>query len=85
MLTVLIDEYDYLILIPSESEPVYRKAELSRILQLAKQTKGDSNGIRVRIQRRDNSRASAEHQLTNELQRAGIGNDAIYMASEFVP
>jgi len=85
VLTLLIDEYAYLMMIPSESGPVYRDTALPRLLELAKQTRGDSNGIRVRVQRRESSRASAEHRLKNELQRAGVTQDALYMASEFVP
>ncbi len=85
VLTLLIDEYEYLMKIPASADSVYRPVELSRAVALAKQAKGDSNGIRVRVQRRESSRASAEHRLMNELQHGGIGSDAVYMASEFVP
>ena len=75
--TVLIDEHSYLM--------EMRPTPLKRILELAPQAKGDSNGIRVRILRRENARASAEFELKSELERIGIRNDAVIMPGEFVP
>ncbi len=85
VLTVLIDEHDYLMQIPGTTDPVYRRADLARLVELAKRTKGDSNGIRVRILRRESARASAENQIKADLVHAGIGTDAIVMPREFVP
>lgn len=85
VLTVLIDEHSYLIQLPSETQPVYRPADLQRVLQLAELTRGDTNGIRVRIVRRENARASAEEQLKLDLSRRGIGSNAVHMSEDFVP
>jgi hypothetical protein len=85
VLTVLIDERAFLIEIPSDSETVFRPTDLDRAVELAAMAKGDTNGIKVRILRRESSRASAEFQLKSELQRHGIGGDAIIMPGEFVP
>lgn len=85
VLSVLIDERDYLIELPGADGPVFRPAKLSRLLELATQVKGDTNGIRVRVVRRENARASAENQIKQELSKIGIGDDAIYMPADFIP
>ncbi|MFO0974956.1 MAG: hypothetical protein U0996_01090 [Planctomycetaceae bacterium] len=85
VLTVLIDEHDYLMQVPGTTDAVYRRADLARLVELAKRTKGDSNGIRVRILRRESARASAENQIKADLVHAGIGTDAIVMPRDFVP
>lgn len=84
-LTVLIDEHDYLIELPGTPDPIFRPTPLDRIVTLATRAKGDSNGTKVRILRRQSSRASAEERLKLELDRKGIHKDAIVMPSEFVP
>lgn len=83
--TVLIDEHSYLMEIPGTPDPIFRPTPLPRILELAPQAKGDTNGIRVRILRRENARASAEFELKSELERIGIRSDAVMMPGEFVP
>ncbi len=85
VLTVLITEHDYMIQMPSDSELIYRPVELDRLVEMAAETQGDSNGIRVRILRRDSARASAEEQLKLDLSRRGIGSDAVHMSEQFVP
>jgi hypothetical protein len=82
--TVLIDEKNFLIELPGDPDPVYREAQLSRVIELAKLAKGDSNGIRVRILRRESARASAEFDLTDGLHKAGIDKDATIMPADFV-
>jgi len=84
-LTVLIDEYEYMIELPGTKDPLYRPTELSRIVELATLTKGDPNGTRVRILIRESARASAEKQIQADLEHAGIHRDAIKLTSEFVP
>ncbi|MFN9718118.1 MAG: hypothetical protein ACK58L_05450 [Planctomycetota bacterium] len=84
-LTILIDGHDYLLGIPSSSELIYRPTELKRIVELALKVKGDSSGIRVRVLRRETSRASAEVGLMTELNHVGIKQDAIVMPKEFLP
>ena len=83
--TVLIDEHDFLIELPGTSDPVFRPSTLDRVVELATLARGDSNGIRVKILRRESSRASAEFQLKTELERLGLRSDAIIMPGEFVP
>lgn len=85
VLSILIDEREYLMEVPGSGGPVFRPTKLSRLLQLASQAKGDSNGIRVRVVRRENARASAENQIKLELSKIGIGEDAIYMPADFIP
>lgn len=85
VLTVLIDEHDYLMQIPGTTDVVYRRCELPRLIELAKLTKGDTNGIRVRILRRESARASSESQIKVDLAHAGISPDAVVMPQGFVP
>lgn len=84
VLTVLIDERSYFIEIPGQ-ESLYRPTDLKRILELAKHASGDTNGIRVRVLRRETARASAEEQLKLDLARIGINSTAIYMSETLVP
>lgn len=83
-LVVLIDEHDYFINVPADRTDAWQPVELSRLIELAQQATGDSNGIRVRIQKRSTARASAEHRIRSELQQAGIGMDAIFESAELV-
>lgn len=85
ILTVLIDNYQYMIELPGKPDATFRPAELSRIVELAALAKGDSNGIKVRVLIRQSARASAEKQLQADLEHSGIHRDAIMMTSEFVP
>lgn len=85
ILTVLIDDYQYLIELPGTPVTILRPAELSRIVKLASLAKGDSNGIKVRVLIRESARASAEKQLQADLEHSGIHRDAIMITSEFVP
>lgn len=84
-LTVLIDEHDYLIELPGTPDPIFRRTPLERIVTLATLAKGDTNGTKVRILRRESSRASAEEKLKLELDRKGIHAGAVIMSGEFVP
>ena len=84
-LTVLIDEHDYLIELPGSPDPIFRPTPLKRIVELAALSKGDTNGIRVRILRRQSSRTSAEEQLKLELEKNGIHKDSVVMPSELMP
>ncbi len=85
IMTVLIDEHSFLMELPAFPDPVFRPVPLERIVELATLSKGDTNGVKVRILRRETSRASAEFQLKSELERKGIRGDSIMMPSEFVP
>jgi hypothetical protein len=85
VLSILIDEHDYLMEIPDDDATIYRPAEIERLVELARQAEGDSNGIRVRILQRESARPSAEEKLKLALATAGIDIDALYQQSEFVP
>lgn len=85
ILAILIDEHEYRLEVPGDGETLYRPVRLERLLELAQLAEGDSNGIKVRILRRENARASAEEKLKLELEHVGIRTDAVYMPEEFVP
>lgn len=85
VLTILIDEYTYRILVPADPEPVYRECSLPEVLSLAEKTTGDVNDIRIRILRRETARQSAETALLESLAATGIGVDAILMPSTTEP
>ena len=84
VLEILIDETEYFLVLPGE-EPIYRPSGVADLVALAKQTRGDSNGIRVKILRRETSRTQAEVALKQALADAGVGEDAVYMPSELLP
>lgn len=84
MLGILIREYSYSIVVPGDEE-TYQPVELERLLQLAQLTKGDSNGIRVKILRAESSRMKAEVDLKKALADVGIGEDAVYTPKELLP
>ena len=84
VLEILIDETEYFLVLPGE-EPIYRPSGVADLVVLAKQTRGDSNGIRVKILRRETSRTQAEVELKQALADAGVGEDAVYMPSELLP
>ena len=85
VLSILIDEHDYLIGISDDANTVYHPCDIERLVELAGHAKGDSNGIRVRILQRESARPSAEEKLKLALASAGIDVDALYQQSEFVP
>lgn len=85
VLTILIDEHTYLILVRANPEPVYRKCSLPEVLSLAEKTTGDDLKDRIRILRRETARQSAETALLESLAAIGIGGDAIKMPSTTEP
>ena len=85
VLAVLIDEHEFRMALPGDAGTIYREVEFTRLLELAQEAEGDSNGIRVRILRRENARASAEERLKRELFGVGVKTNAIYMPADFVP
>lgn len=85
VLTVLIDERSYLLQIPTSGQPLYRPVTIERLRAIAPLSRGDENGIRVNILRRENARASAEEQLKLDLARCGISAKNIYMSEDFIP
>ena len=84
-LTVLIDDFQFMIELPGNPDSIHRPTDLARIVKLASLAKGDSNGIKVRVIIRQSARASAESQLLADLEHSGIHRDAIMMTNDFVP
>jgi hypothetical protein len=85
VLSILIDEHDYLIGVPDDASTIYHPCDIERLVELAGHAEGDSNGIRVRILQRESARPSAEEKLKLALASAGVDVDALYQQSEFVP
>ncbi|MCH2201413.1 MAG: hypothetical protein MK102_05565 [Fuerstiella sp.] len=83
-LVILIDEHDYLMHVPGDKAAPWHSIDLPRLTQVAQHADGDSNGIRVRIQKRSTSRASAEKRILVELKSIGIGPDAVFESPELV-
>ena len=83
-LHVLIDDFDYLIRIRKAGDEQWTGIDLDRLLVVAAQAPGDSNGIRVRVQKRVTARASAEQKLRDALAAQGIGSDAVFESSELL-
>ena len=82
---MLIDERQFLIQIATTPTPLFRPSPLARIVELAARAPGDTNGIRVRILRRETARPSAENELREVLKSVGLLDDAILMPAETVP
>ena len=83
-LHVLIDDFDYLIRIRKDGDEQWTGIDLDRLLVVAAEAPGDSNGIRVRVQKRVTARASAEQKLRDALAAQGIGSDAVFESSELL-
>ena len=83
-LIVLIDDHKYLVQVSGNEAGAWHSVELERLIEIAQQASGDSNGIRVRIHKKVTSRASAEHKILTALEQAGISRDAIFELSELI-
>lgn len=83
-LVVCIAEHDYWMEVPGDGPDPWQPIELARLVEVARQATGDSNGIRVRIKKRVTARASAEQKIRLELEKVGIGKDAIFESSELL-
>ena len=76
VLDILVDGHDYQISLRGKG---YTTFPLARIVETAKVTGGNEDGIRVRILRRDSARVVAWSRLYEALEDAGISKDAILM------
>ena len=85
VLHVLIDGWQYSVREKVHGRLEYRPASLDQIVHLAENMKGDEDGIRVRISRRGNSRATAEMALQDRLLTAGLREESIRQEEGFVP
>jgi len=79
VLDILVDGHDYQISLRGKG---YTTFPLARIVETAKATSGNEDGIRVRILRRDSARVVAWSRLHEALEDAGISKDAILMPRE---
>ncbi len=79
VLDILVDGHDYQISLRGKG---YTTFPLARIVETAKVTSGNEDGIRVRILRRDSARVVAWSRLYEALEDAGISKDAILMPRE---
>lgn len=79
VLDILVDGHDYQISLRGKG---YTTFPLARIIETAKVTSGNEDGIRVRILRRDSARVVAWSLLYEALEDAGINKDAILMPHE---
>ena len=83
-LHILIDDFDYRIRTRNGGGEQWTRIDLDRLLIHAAEAPGDSNGIRVRVQKRVTARASAEQNLRDALAARGIGSDAVFESSELL-
>jgi hypothetical protein len=79
VLDILVDGHDYQISLRGKG---YTTFPLARVVETAKVTTGNEDGIRVRILRRDSARVVAWSRLYEALEDAGISKDAIIMPHE---
>jgi len=82
-LDILIDGHKFLI--KSGKANVYREIKLVELIEKAKTTTGDEDGVRVEIVRRENARASAEESLQSGLRGAGLQPLEIDVQGELRP
>ena len=82
---VLLDGRDFFIRTKGGEKPEYRRASLGEILAAAHAAKGDEDGLRVRIARKQSARATTEQQLRAGLQQAGFSPEAIRWDEDPVP
>ena len=83
VVTVLIDDRSYALVLQVGSETVYRPVDLPDLVREASAATGNSDGLRVRILRRESARASTEENLYAALADAGITGDAVYAQRDF--
>jgi hypothetical protein len=72
VLDILIDDRSYLIKAASQSQNRYQPAEIKAVIQQAKRSTGDEDGIRVRVYRKGSARVIPESLLKDELKQAGF-------------
>jgi hypothetical protein len=73
---VVVDGYDYLLRTSKDSSSD-QKISLPKLIDLIQQAPGD-DGLKVRIYRTTNARASAEEKLKDELNSAGIDDAEVF-------
>jgi hypothetical protein len=84
---VLIDDRQYLVRTNpvEDAEAKYAPKSLEEIVALVATTKGDGDGVRVRVSRKGSARTTAENALRDRLREAGIGEEAQRWQEDLVP
>lgn len=82
VLEVRVDDRDYLI--PDENATGFRRADLSEVIKLAQVTKGNDDGIRVRILRSPSARVVTWSTLYDTLEASGLAPDSIRMPKDLL-
>lgn len=72
VLDILIDDRSYLMKAASQSQDRYQQADLKEVIQQAKRSTGDDDGIRVRVYRKGSARVIPESMLKEELMKAEL-------------
>ncbi|MCA9062567.1 MAG: hypothetical protein KDA96_05895 [Planctomycetaceae bacterium] len=78
VITVEIDDYSYLLEYGPENDLQKIARPVDRIVHLAGQARGDSNGLKIRIREIGTTRPRAELELREALKQAGISENAIH-------
>ncbi|MBM84271.1 MAG: hypothetical protein CMJ78_27260 [Planctomycetaceae bacterium] len=84
ILEVLIDNRDFLVRMLVDGEARYQQLSMKELITFAKQVPGNDDGIKVKIARRESSRATAEMELRDQLLEAGIKDSAVLWQKDFV-
>lgn len=84
VLDVLVDEHRYAIRISTDPEAEYQTMQLEEVIELAKQTPGNEDGIRVRVAFSKSSRPPREILLKEQLSKAGLEENAVLWLDELV-
>jgi len=82
---ILIADRSYSIREIIDGQEKYHPVELSKIMEMAKEAKGNDEGIRVSIARKKSARTTAEIRLKEELAKIGIKEDAVIWQEKLVP
>lgn len=85
VLHVIVDDQHYALREMVDGQSQYRPIDLAELIELAKETKGNADGIRVRIASRESARYTAEARLHDELIKAGLPEQSLFRQKELAP
>lgn len=81
---VVIDDQVYFLEVRREGTTEYQPTSLDKIVELAKNSRPNADGLRVQIKRRGSSRPSAEAALDAALREAGLQEEQIQRHAGFI-
>ena len=84
VLDVRVEDRSYSLRRVVDGKDVYEPATLDQIIELARATKGNDQGIRVRINRRPSARVVAWMTLQQELIKAGLSEHSVQLQEGLV-